>query len=575
MNLTPQQQAAAREEFLRCSRRQFMVASTAAVATTGLTAGAYYFGYGKAHGEPLRVAVLGTGDEGNILIGAINPEYVQVKAIADIRPYNVFRAFYGDNSNDNIIKMRKGLMSVYGWKTEDEARKHVKVYGHYEECLANAKADGIEAVIIALPLHLHAIVAIKAMRMGLHVLTEKLMARTVGQCKDMARTSRETGKFCATGHQRHYNILYEEAMETIKRGKLGDLHHIAAQWHRSNLPGADSWQMPMPFQAKPEDPQAMKLLNDLKSLKVALSKARGAEIEKLLPRVRQKELQIQDYLIDASKFGYQTNELKDAAGNTVYTCSPIEELIRWRLWGRTGGGLMVELGSHQLDAASIFISALHGGEHKYPISVFASGERNLFPYDRDTNDHVIAAFDFPLPGYDEKDPLCNKNKIAVQYSTINGNGFGGYGEIVYGTKGTMIILKEEETQLLLKEETKASAGAGSGPSLDTQSSGASQKAVAAAAAGPKVSRGYTEEIEHFAWCIRNPDPENHPRCTPEVAMGDAIIAHVTNISAERGERIYFKDDWFKVESDATPEVDFGLKTKEEGDPNLNKPEYDV
>ena len=43
----------------------------------------------------------------------------------------------------------------------------------------------------------------------------------------------------------------------------------------------------------------------------------------------------------------------------------------------------------------------------------------------------------------------------------NGNGFGGYGEIVYGTKGTMIILKEEETQLLLKEETKASAGAGS------------------------------------------------------------------------------------------------------------------
>ena len=74
MNLTPQQQAAARAEFLRCSRREFLVASSAAVATTGLTAGAYYFNYGKAHGEPLRVAVLGTGDEGNILIGAINPE---------------------------------------------------------------------------------------------------------------------------------------------------------------------------------------------------------------------------------------------------------------------------------------------------------------------------------------------------------------------------------------------------------------------------------------------------------------------------------------------------------------------
>ena len=558
MNLTPQQQEAARQEFLRCSRREFLMASSAAVATTGLTAGAYYFGYGKAHGDPVRVAVLGTGDEGNILIGAINPEYVQVKAIADIRPFNIFRAFYGDNSNDNIIKMRKGLMSVYGWKTEDEARKHVKVYGHFEDCLANAKA---------LPLHLHAIAAIKAMRLGLHVLTEKLMARTVAQCKEMARTSRETGKFCATGHQRHYNMLYEEAMETIKRGKLGDLHHISAQWHRSNLPGADSWQMPMPWEAKPEDPQAMKLLNDLKSLKVALNRARGSEIDKLIPRVRQKELQIQDYLVDAAKFGYQTNELKNANGDVVYTCSPIEELLRWRLWGRTGGGLMVELGSHQLDAASIFISALHGGEHKHPISVFASGARNLFPYERDTNDHIIAAFDFPLPGYDAKDPLAEMNKISVQYSTINGNGFGGYGEIVYGTKGTMIILKEEETQLLLKEETKASAGAGSGPSLDTQSSGASQKAVAAVAAGPKVSRGYTEEIEHFAWCIRNPSPENQPRCNPEVAMGDAIIAHVTNISAEKCQRVYFNDEWFKVDSDETPEG--------HGTPDLNKPEYQV
>jgi predicted dehydrogenase len=43
----------------------------------------------------------------------------------------------------------------------DEARKHVKIYGAYEELLAD---DDIEAVIIALPLHLHAEAAIKAMR---------------------------------------------------------------------------------------------------------------------------------------------------------------------------------------------------------------------------------------------------------------------------------------------------------------------------------------------------------------------------------------------------------------------------
>lgn len=53
-------------------------------------------------------------------------------------------------------------MTKYGWKTEDEARKNVKVYDKdYHELLAD---NDIEAVIIALPLHLHAKVAIEAMR---------------------------------------------------------------------------------------------------------------------------------------------------------------------------------------------------------------------------------------------------------------------------------------------------------------------------------------------------------------------------------------------------------------------------
>ena len=41
-------------------------------------------------------------------------------------------------------------MTKYGWKTEDEARKHVKVYDQdYHELL---KEPDVEAVIIALPL---------------------------------------------------------------------------------------------------------------------------------------------------------------------------------------------------------------------------------------------------------------------------------------------------------------------------------------------------------------------------------------------------------------------------------------
>ncbi len=175
------------------TRRDFIKGTVAAGVVVGGGLGAFYFGYDKAVGSPLRVGVIGTGDEGSVLIGAINPEFIEVKSIADIRPYNVWRAFHGDHSSETALAARPGLMAKYGWKTEDEARRHVKVYdkqsGGYEELIKNAKDDGLEAVIIALPLHLHAPAAIAAMKAGLHVITEKLMAHSVHECKDMARVA--------------------------------------------------------------------------------------------------------------------------------------------------------------------------------------------------------------------------------------------------------------------------------------------------------------------------------------------------------------------------------------------------
>ena len=260
MFLTPEQQAIGRENFhaalgSEAIRRKLLKKALKAEVASKKGLGPMYFGYG-AVAEPIRVGVIGTGDEGSVLLGAINPKYMTVKAIADIRPFNQWRAFFGDYASNEAHKARPGLMSVYGWKSEAEAKKHVKVYGPYWELLAQAKADGIEAVVIALPLHLHAPVAVAAMKAGLHVLTEKLMGHTVHECKEMARVARATNLLLAVGHQRHYNILYDNAVAMIRQGLLGKLHHIRAQWHRGNLPGNDSWQQPLPRAAKPDDPQA-------------------------------------------------------------------------------------------------------------------------------------------------------------------------------------------------------------------------------------------------------------------------------------------------------------------------------
>ena len=118
MNLTPEEKEIGKQNFYAAigsqhTRRDFLKKSLAATLVAGGSLGAFYFGY-ESIKNPLRVGVIGTGDEGSVLIGAMNPDYLQVVAIADIRPYSVYRAFHGEVAQP----ARPGLMSVYGWKTE-------------------------------------------------------------------------------------------------------------------------------------------------------------------------------------------------------------------------------------------------------------------------------------------------------------------------------------------------------------------------------------------------------------------------------------------------------------------------
>jgi predicted dehydrogenase len=572
------------------NRRDFLRGIVSAGAVSGAGLGAAYFGYKKIN-DPVRIAVIGTGDEGNVLIGGCNPDYVDVKAICDIRPFGQHRAFHGDVSSDSTLVRRPGLIRVAGYKDEAEARRNVKVYdGSNGGIMACLDHPDIEAVIIALPLWLHAPVAALAMERGLHVLTEKLMAHNVAQCKVMARMadqmSDQNGNpiHLATGHQRHYNVKYDNAVNLIRWGLLGQLHHVRAQWHRGNLPGGDSWKMPIPGgEMMPNGKKFDKIGGDINNRRDRIKKAldpNHADFDPtVVPGLEAELAQLlawdADKNVDPSEFGYQDF----TAGDKVFTS--MDELHRWRLFQRTGAGLMAELGSHQLDAVSIFLSSLRDdGKKVHPLSVHAVGGRHIMPLDREVNDHVYCMFEFPGPEYSESfdvgyydrvedypdggvpgyetDP--NK-KVVVTYSSINGNGFGGWGEVVMGTKGTLILDKETDVLLYRNSDTSSKVGVAKkegGYALDTSASGDVSAPVAQAADGGPVSRGYREEIEHWAYCIRNPDKDNRPRCYPEVAMGDAVIALGTNVAlknaaAGKGGYLQFQEEWFQVDSDATPD----------------------
>ena len=215
-----------------------------AASVPAMTTGCNYFGYSPI-GDPVRVAVIGTGDEGSVLIGALNPAYITVVSICDIRPYNVHRAFHGDWAErcgprgparpDRQVWLRRRE----GRQGEDQGRDRLQEGARGSE---RRRRDHRPAAVLARP--------------GRHRGNEGRQARADRKADGPQRgpvqgdgpaVATKQNKVLTVGHQRHYSVLYDNAVNLIKWGLLGEIHHIRAQWHRGNLPGNDSWQQPLPF----------------------------------------------------------------------------------------------------------------------------------------------------------------------------------------------------------------------------------------------------------------------------------------------------------------------------------------
>jgi predicted dehydrogenase len=556
-------QAAAAE----LTRRDFMKSMAFGAAGLGAVGAAFYFGYNNEEfkNNPVRTALIGAGDEGGVLVGEHNPDYLRFVAVCEIRPSNQERIFQGEDPKPDQTEadvVRKGFRRIepYG----KDCRKKIELVHSIPELLKpeTIKRLGIEAVVIALPLHLHAPVAIQCLNAGLNVLCEKLMAWNVRQCKEMISAARKNDRVLSIGHQRHYSLLYAHATEVIKAGTLGDIKHIRALWHRNNAkPKHETLKMPE------------STMEDLKKADIP------EELLAVLKRTQADRI-VKDAIADGWKPDIKKADREAlAAVIEQHGYKTLEELVRWRLYNATGGGLMAELGSHQLDACSIFLQAatqaVRGGDAPakvLPLAVSGVGGKYFYRDDRDIDDHVFVTYEFPGPNYWDnpqrtrvKDP---GDIVVVTYSSINTNSFEPYGECVMGTRATMVVEEEKEIQLYREKGWEATDSKGSSVAVTTNtgapvvsSTSSSGPAERAGGSGPsvKVSRGYREEMEHFAYCIRMREkvsPAERVRynvhCDGPSAMVDAILALAANRALRNHERIDFTQhmNWF----DASPEA---------------------
>lgn len=112
-------------------------------------------------------------------------------------------------------------------------------YTDYHELL---EQPDIDAVTIALPNHLHAPVAIEALKARKHVLLEKPMATNARDAAKIIEVAKAMKRTIMVAQNFRFNRHTQQARLLLDRGDLGELYHIRCFWlRRAGIPRIGSW----------------------------------------------------------------------------------------------------------------------------------------------------------------------------------------------------------------------------------------------------------------------------------------------------------------------------------------------
>jgi predicted dehydrogenase len=144
---------------------------------------------------PIRYAVVGLGHIAQVAV---------LPAFAHARRNSRLTALVSDDARKRRVVGRKYRVDkTYG-------------YGEYEACL-----EEVDAVYIALPNSMHADYTIRAARAGVHVLCEKPMAVTAGECQAMIDACREHRVKLMIAYRLHFEEINLGVIDLVRKGRIG------------------------------------------------------------------------------------------------------------------------------------------------------------------------------------------------------------------------------------------------------------------------------------------------------------------------------------------------------------------
>ncbi|MFH1046618.1 MAG: Gfo/Idh/MocA family oxidoreductase [Candidatus Omnitrophota bacterium] len=113
-------------------------------------------------------------------------------------------------------------------KNLDKLKSHynaIAVTADYNDIL---KDTSIEAVIIATPAKTHYALTRAALLAGKHVLAEKPLCLTYGECEKLVELARKKKRILMVGHTFLFNPAVRKLKEYIQKGVLGEIYYLHA-----------------------------------------------------------------------------------------------------------------------------------------------------------------------------------------------------------------------------------------------------------------------------------------------------------------------------------------------------------
>ena len=245
-----------RRDFLR---RSTFIAGVALAAPSLIPASVLGRDGATAPSERINMGFIGLGGQGSghLLGGAwtyvpggyVARHDVQVLAVCDVRKERRDHAHARCNQ-------------IYAEKLGQPSYNGVQAYNDFREVLAR---PDIEAVLLALPYHWAAPMAIRAARAGKDVYCEKPIAITVQQGRTLVETCKRYGRIYQAGTQQRseYAGKFRLACELVRNGRIGQLKEVYAyrqpgafyptQWTSDNsqpVPAGFDWDLwlgPLPL----------------------------------------------------------------------------------------------------------------------------------------------------------------------------------------------------------------------------------------------------------------------------------------------------------------------------------------